>query len=54
MAAHRSRISYIADTVPDGGSLRIYSTDSIAISAIHQFLAFQRQDHRSPHADTTH
>jgi hypothetical protein len=54
MAAHRSRISYIADTLPHGGSLRIYSTDSAAISAIHQFLAFQRQDHRSPHAGTTH
>jgi hypothetical protein len=54
MAASRSRISYIADTVPHGGSLRIHSTDSIAISAIHQFLAFQRQDHRSPHADASH
>jgi hypothetical protein len=53
MAAHRSRISYIADTLPHGGSLRIYSTDSTAIPAIHQFLAFQRQDHRSPHANTT-
>jgi hypothetical protein len=53
MAARRSRISYIADTVPHGGSLRIHSTDSIAISAIHQFLAFQRQDHRSPHADAS-
>jgi hypothetical protein len=54
MARHQSRISYIADTLPHGGSLRIYSTDSTAISAIHQFLAFQRQDHRSPHAGTTH
>jgi hypothetical protein len=54
MAARRSRISYIADTLPHGGSLRIHSTDSVAISAIHQFLAFQRQDHRSPHADTSH
>jgi hypothetical protein len=54
MAARQSRISYIADTLPHGGSLRIYSTDSTAISAIHQFLAFQRQDHRSPHADTAH
>jgi hypothetical protein len=54
MAARRSRISYIADTVPHGGSLRIHSTDSMAISAIHQFLAFQRQDHRSPHAETSH
>jgi hypothetical protein len=53
MAARRSRISYIADTVPQGSSLRIRSTDSTAISAIHQFLAFQRQDHRSPHADAS-
>jgi hypothetical protein len=53
MAARQSRISYLADTVPRGGSLRIHSTDSIAIVAIHQFLAFQRQDHRSPHADTS-
>jgi hypothetical protein len=53
MAARQSRISYIADTVPGGGSLRIHSTDSMAIAAIHQFLAFQRQDHRSPHADTS-
>jgi hypothetical protein len=54
MAARRSWISYIADTLPHGGSLRIHSTDSIAISAIHQFLRFQRQDHRSPHAETSH
>lgn len=53
MASRRARISYAADTVPNGGSLRIHSTDSVAISAIHQFLAFQRQDHRSPHAKTT-
>jgi hypothetical protein len=49
MASRRSRISYHADTVPLGGALRIYSTDSLALMAIHQFLAFQRQDHRSPH-----
>jgi hypothetical protein len=54
MTGRRSRISYIADTLPHGGSLRIHSTDSIAISAIHQFLAFQRQDHRSPDAHTSH
>jgi hypothetical protein len=53
MAARRSQIGYTTDTLPGGASLRIYSTDSIAILAIQQFLAFQRQDHRSPHADTT-
>lgn len=46
MASRRSRISYLADTVPGGGSLRIRSSDSVAIAAIHQFLAFQRSDHR--------
>jgi hypothetical protein len=54
MAARGSRISYSADTLPHGGSLRIHSKDPLAISAIHQFLAFQRQDHRSPYAHTPH
>jgi hypothetical protein len=54
MAARRSRISYRVDNLPQGGSLRLHSTDSTAVSAIHQFLAFQRQDHRSPHAGSTH
>jgi hypothetical protein len=52
MAARRSRISYRADTVPQGGSLRIHSNDSLAVAAIHQFLAFQRRDHRSSHVDS--
>jgi hypothetical protein len=30
------------------------ATDSIAISAIYQFLTFQSQGHRSPHAETSH
>lgn len=46
MAARRARISYITDTLPRGAQLRIRSTDTAAVSAIHQFLAFQRQDHR--------
>jgi hypothetical protein len=47
MAALRSRISYRPDSLPGGASLRISSRDSVAVSAIHDFLAFQRQDHRS-------
>jgi hypothetical protein len=47
MAARRSRISYVADTLPGGGQLRLQTSDPSAIAAIHQFLAFQRQDHRS-------
>jgi hypothetical protein len=48
MASRRSRISYVADTLQGGGQLRITTTDSAALTAVHQFLAFQRQDHRAP------
>ena len=47
MAAHRSRITYTADTLPGGGDVRLQTSDSSAVAAIHEFLAFQRQDHRS-------
>ena len=46
MAAQRDRIAYTADTVPGGGEVRIQTTDPVALAAVHQFLAFQRQDHR--------
>jgi hypothetical protein len=48
MAARRDRISYTPDTIPGGGQLRIFSRDPQAIAAIHEFLSFQRQDHRIP------
>ena len=47
MAARRSRISYVADTLPGGGQVRLQTSDPSVVAAIHQFLAFQRQDHRS-------
>ena len=47
MSARRSQIRYSADTLPRGGQVRIVSTDSAAIAAIHAFLAFQRKDHRA-------
>ena len=47
MAARGSRIGYAADTLPGGGQLRLQTSDPTAIAAIHQFLAFQRQDHRA-------
>jgi hypothetical protein len=50
MAQPRSRISYLTEEVPQGGALRLRSSDPTAIAAIHEFLAFQRRDHRSPHA----
>ena len=47
MAARRALIRYQADTLPRGGQVRLTSTDSAAIAAIHEFLAFQRKDHRA-------
>ncbi len=47
MAARRASISYVADTLPRGGEVRISSRDTAAVSAIHAFLAFQRMDHRA-------
>jgi hypothetical protein len=54
MAERRSRISYTVDVLPRGGQLRIHTDDSAAVAAIHQFLAFQRQDHRSAADENAH
>ncbi len=48
MAAKRSAISYAFTALPRGGQLLIVSKDTDAIAAIHEFLAFQRMDHRTP------
>lgn len=47
MAARRGRIRYVADTLPRGAQVRILTTDSTALSAVHEFLEFQRRDHRT-------
>lgn len=47
MTSRRDRIRYLADTLPRGAQVRITSSDTSAIAAIHQFLAFQRMDHRA-------
>lgn len=47
MSARRAHISYTADTLPRGGEVRIRSDDSVAVAAIHEFLAFQRMDHHA-------
>jgi hypothetical protein len=53
MAARRAAIAYAVDTLPRGAALRIRSADSTAVRAIHEFLAFQRQDHHAgAHADS--
>lgn len=47
MARKRAVITYTADTLPRGAQVRLRTTDAAAITAIHIFFAFQRQDHRA-------
>ena len=54
MSARRFLISYTAESTAGGGQLRIRSRDSAAIAAIHDFLAFQRRDHRAGHDGESH
>jgi len=46
MAARRATIRYDFAERPGGGEVRITTRDSAAIAAVHEFLAFQRGDHR--------
>ncbi len=54
MRARRSAIEYAFRPLPGGGEVRITSLDPVAVNAIHQFLAFQRHDHRAPGASHQH
>jgi hypothetical protein len=47
MTALRARISYAVESLPRGAAIRLTTGDSSALEAIHEFLAFQRQDHRT-------
>jgi len=47
MAAHRANIIYSARDRDRGAEVDIQTADSAAVTAIHEFLAFQRQDHRA-------
>ena len=47
MAARRAEISYTVESLPRGAALRLRTADSSALAAIHEFLAFQRMDHRA-------
>jgi hypothetical protein len=48
MAAKRGAITYTYRELPRGGEVRIVTTDREALAAIHEFLAFQRQEHHAP------
>jgi hypothetical protein len=47
MSEKRTAIAYTVESLPRGAALRLRSADSTAIAAIHEFLAFQRQDHHA-------
>lgn len=47
MTAKRETITYTVELLPRGAALRLQSTDSSAVQAIHEFLAFQRMDHHA-------
>jgi len=47
MAARRAAIAYSVETLPRGAALRLRTSDPTALAAIHDFLAFQLQDHRA-------
>jgi len=47
MASKRDAISYRMAPLPRGGEVRITTRDPDAIAAVHEFLAFQRREHRA-------
>jgi hypothetical protein len=47
MAEKKSAIRYVYSPLPKGGELRLYTKDPDALQAIHEFMAFQRGDHRA-------
>jgi hypothetical protein len=47
MAAKKGRIQYTYHDLPQGGEVRITTTDPEALAAVREFLAFQRSDHRA-------
>jgi len=48
MQERHALITYELSDLPAGGEVRIRTADPAALRAIHEFLAFQRSDHRSP------
>ena len=47
MAARRGAIRYAVRQLPRGGEIVITTRDSAATTAVHEFLAFQRREHRA-------
>ena len=47
MARLKNEITYTASDLPRGGEVRITTRNAEAVKAIHDFLAFQRGEHRA-------
>ena len=47
MSRLRAQISYAAKDLDRGGEVRITTRNAEATAAVHEFLSFQRQDHRA-------
>jgi hypothetical protein len=54
MAAKHEEIDYEFRPLPRGGEVRMITQDSQALKAIHDFLAFQRREHRAAGAELHH
>ena len=50
MRSRKNVIRYEFGELPRGGEVRIITTDAEAVAAVHDFLAFQRRDHRTGEA----
>jgi hypothetical protein len=49
MRERRAQITYRYSALPGGGQVRIETSDPAARRAVHEFLAFQRREHRVAH-----
>lgn len=47
MIAKRERIRFVYSELPRGGELRLITSDPEALQAIHEFMVFQREEHRA-------
>jgi hypothetical protein len=47
MKERRDQISYVFESMPAGGRVRIKTTNENALKAIHMFLKFQIEDHHT-------
>ena len=50
----RAVVRYVVRDLPRGGELRILTSDPAALRAAHDFLAFQRGEHRAKGSDLHH